>query len=157
MFRWARKRPEEQAAMDPLIFIYLPKHFQELPLPHVTREQGPGDRDPQRLGQLCGACFIADVLRTCTYPDNSHSGDLTDLMQLLYPGLNAPAHLPGNRDSQTVGLPCLFNPFLMKYPLSCIDHCCHNCSPRFAFQMKEGRICPFTKQKFPGSRLDSRI
>ena len=28
--------------MDPLIFIYLPKHFQELPLPHVTREQGPG-------------------------------------------------------------------------------------------------------------------
>ena len=95
-----RKRPEEQAAMDPLIFIYLPKHFQELPLPHVTREQGPGDRDPQRLGQLCGACFIADVLRTCTYPDNSHSGDLTDLMQLLYPGLNAPAHLPGNRDSR---------------------------------------------------------
>ena len=31
-----------------------------------------------------------------TYPDNPHSGNLTNLMQLLYPGLNAPAHLLGH-------------------------------------------------------------
>lgn len=95
-----RKRPEEQAAVDPLIFIYLPKRFQKLPLPHVAREQGPGDRDPQRLGQLCGACFIADVLRTRAHTDDPHGGDLTDLAQLLHPGLNAAAHLPDDRDSR---------------------------------------------------------
>ena len=34
------------------------------------------------------------------HTDDPHGGDLTDLAQLLHPGLNAAAHLPDDRDSR---------------------------------------------------------